>query len=263
MRAAQLVADFQRTTPDVVVEVWNAMPPVQRHLAGLNTRLTELGYSRISRATMYRWLKDNKLPEIPDGIVAQAAKVVAPAPTPLTVGKPIDLEGIPEPLIEALGLRVLVIAKGHGLDRVEDAVVKVSMAIAGKAEEIAAALLETESESETVEKGGETVKSTRRADAASAAMNAVNALSKLADAMHRITASRVLWSVGHRNFAESDRLSGEGEKYRAEAETTRLAARADNARTINQPTVEGAAQGFDPDADDEALTAMRDVESRK
>jgi hypothetical protein len=181
----------------------------------------------VSKASLYRWR----------GELAHGPKKV-PATLPAVDRE--ALKGIPDDLIEALGLRMMIVAKGEGLDRVEDAIVRVVAAISGKADAIAEQLLAGE-------------------EAAGAAKNAVSALAECAEAMHRVTAARTLISVGYRNFAEGDRLAGEGEKYRAEAETTRNAARADNAKVINP----GAGQGYeDTDADDEALSALRDVEGK-
>lgn len=237
----------------------------------LNARLAELGYEPVARSSFHRWNSKHKkdpttaIPTIPrmESLAPSVEKQAAPlGPHRITPAHTaaIDLTGIPRDLIDALGLRLMIVAKGDGLDRVEDAIVRVATAISNKAEAIADQLLATERESETVTKDGEKVTS-KTVEAANAAKNAVHALSVLADSMHRIVASRTLFSVAHRNFADSDRLSGEGEKFRAEAETTRNAARADNARVINP---QAGPHGFDDaEREDEALEALRDVEGQK
>jgi hypothetical protein len=202
---------------------------------------------------MYRWLKEkpvkspNAKSGLPSSIVSETVKNV-PVPN-----GPVNLDGIPVELVQAMGVRVLAIAKGEGLDKVEDAIVLVAGAIAGRAEDIAKGLLEPQTETETSEEK-------TRTDQSTAAMNAVNALGKLTDCLNRINASRVLWSMAHRNFAEGDLLSGQGRKYDAEAATILQEARANGARDIT-PTAPGDFD--DAEAEDEAMAALRDVEGTK
>jgi hypothetical protein len=261
------LVELKPTLPELAVDTYFALPRNQQNIRGLNARLAQLGYAPVPKSSLYRWTKKDadwairpsKRSErtIP-AVIQKEAVPFLPSVSAAQAAAP-DLKGIPQELIDALGVRMLVVAKGTGLDRVEDAIVKVATAIAGKAEDIAEQLLATERETQEVKKDGETV-SSKTVEAANAARNAVNALSTLADAMHRITASRTLFSVASRNFAEGDQLSGAGEKYRAEAETTRNAARADNAKNITPP----GAPGFDDiEAEDEAVAALREVESQK
>lgn len=232
----------------LVCEVWNAIPEAYRTYDEVKTRLGRLGF-KCFKATFYRWRRAGFNATMP----------------PLDPGKTVTLNrealtGIPPELVDALGLRMLIIAKGEGLDRVEDAIVKVATAIAQKAEQIATQLLEPRGDSETVTKGldGEMIESKAVSAAADAAQRAVTSLATLTDAMHRIVASRVMFSLAHRNYAEGDRLSGEGKKYQAEAATISNAARADSAKTV-----EGEYQTVDAEYEDDAVTAMRDLEKRQ
>ncbi len=227
MPAAVVPEGLKPTPPDLAVRAFDALPEERRTIKEVNAKLFDMGFAPVSKSTLYRWR----------GEVAHGPKRI-PATLPAVDRE--ALKGIPDDLIEALGLRMMIVAKGEGLDRVEDAIVRVVNAISNKAEAIAEQILTGE-------------------DAANAAKSAVTALAECAEAMHRVTAARTLISVGYRNFAEGDRLAGESEKYRAEAETTRNAARADNAKVINPASVGGF---DDTGADDEALEALRDVEGK-
>lgn len=177
-------------------------------------------------------------------VVAKVVAEVAPQPKVSTTNVPVNMaaiESLPSELVDALGLRMLIVAKGQGLDRVEDAIVKVASAIAGQAAEIAKGLLEAVPEDQP----------------SNPARNAVQSLATLAEAMHRITSSRMLFSLGYRNYSEGDRLSGEGAKFRAEAEVIENTGRADNAKEIP-----GSYQQVSGEEEDDAISAMRDLESR-
>lgn len=250
-------AGLRPTSPEFAVETWLSLPEDSRNIATLNRALADLHYTTVTKASFYRWLKQP--PKAPKQVgkvaqeIVQRVAVQKSAVESAEAGH-LDLKGIPTELVDALGVRVLLVAKGQGFDKVEDAIVKVATAIADEAATIAKNLLAPQTE--TVTEEGKSTSST-----ADSAKNAVGALAVLADAMHRITAARTLPSIAHRNYAEGDRLMGEGDKYRAEAETTRQAARADNAKVINPS---GGPAGFDDvEQEDEALAALRDIEGVK
>lgn len=246
-------AGLNATDPAFAVATWNALPEEQRNVDVLNRQLADLGFAPVAKASLYRWLKQPvKIAEKAVKKTIKLAERVEKATTSSAADYAhLDLKGIPDELVEALGIRVLLIAKGEGHDKLEQAIVLVATAIAQEAPQIAKQLLMAETE--TVDADGlKTIK--RPADAAK---NAIQALAVCADSLHKITASRTLPSLAHRNYGEGDRLMGEGDRARAEAETTRQSARADNARVINQPG------GFeDQETEDEALAALRDAEHK-
>lgn len=250
-----MTENLPQPDPSLALQTWFALPVAGRNIDNLNKKLKEMGFGRVPKTTLYRWRDEAKPGHTdPEKFIARHSPTI---PVPSLDLKPIDTTGIPEDLIEALGLRVLVIAKGEGLDRVENAIVKIAEAIAGKAEQIATQLLDTESETTEITKAGEDLVSSKTVKAAEAARSAVNSLAICAEAMHKVTASRTLWSLAFRNFSEGDRLSGEGAKLRAEAETVHNATRADNAKDITP------GRPYDKNIEDEAVESLREVEARK
>lgn len=247
------------TTPEFALETYNALPDKERGFPALLRRLAEIGHQPVVRSSFFRWR--GRIKHIP---LAEARMAVPslpqtlPAPAEIIAKAP-DLSGIPDELKDALGIRLLLVAKGNGLDRVEDAIVKVATSIAARAEDIAADLLKTAQESIETSKDGETVSAKKTADPAAGAKNAVQSLAVLADAMHKIVGARTLFSHADRNFAEGKKLSGEGEKYQAEAEVTRLAARAEGAKDI---TPRAPGDFTDAAVEDEAQAALRELEEQ-
>lgn len=254
------------TTAEFAVETYNALPEKDRSFPALLRRLAELGYQSVPRSSFFRWKAHSapRPPRIKPIPIAEVRKAVIslpptiPTPEQIAIQAP-DMSGIPDELKDALGIRLLMVAKGNGLDRVEDAIVKVATSIAARAEDIAADLLKTAQESLETSKDGDVVSAKKTADPAAGAKNAVQCLVVLADAMHKIVGARTLFSHADRNFAEGKKLSGEAEKFKAEADVTRLAARADNARDI---TPQRPGDFDDAEAEDEALSALRDLETQ-
>lgn len=226
------------TPREFAVETWNALSKKRRSLAALNKALAQLGRAPVAKSNLWRWLNP---PTAVKEIGKQIAGKPIARPTPAETAE--MLKGIPSDLIDVFGVRVLLVAKGQGLDRLEDAIVKVASAIAGKSEEIANAIL-------------------KPGDESLGAKNAVSALSILAESMHRVVAARTLPSMAHRNYGEGDRFAGEGEKFKAEAENTRAAGRVDAARTINN---DDPFHGrFDnQEEEDDTFRALRERKSRQ
>lgn len=170
-----------------------------------------------------------------------------------------SLDAIPKELQDAVGLRTLFIARGKGLDRVENAICEVADEIAKKAREIATAVMQVESASEATTKGadGEVISTAKVQN--NAGEKAIAQLATLATAMREIVSSRVMYSVAFRNYGEGDRLSGEGDKLKAEAQTLIEEGRAGRAKEISGDV----AGPYDPSEEDEAVGLLREVEARK
>lgn len=222
----------------------------------VNAVLVAEGLGEVPRSSLIRWVSAAKGIPIE---VERAATATLPPKTEVARARAAgELDDIPAAILEAIGPRMLIVAQGKGLERVEDAIGKMADAISALAPQVAEQLLDTEEESQSVKKDGEivTATTTRKAQAAK---NVVGALQTLATAMQMVTASRVARSGAFRNFAEGDQLSGVGAKSKAEAETIRQAAAADGAKDIT-PRGGPAHRPLDQDYQDEAMAALADIE---
>lgn len=243
------------TAPQLALDTWAGLPRKQRNFARLNSTLAELGYEAVNKSTFYRWLKVPPEKRAAQRAAQKAIARAAVVPVPIEPQEAVDLNGVPEELIEAFGLRVLLVAKGSKAhDLAEAAIVSMIEAIAAKADDIAEQLLMPETEV-VDDNGSKTI--TR---SAGAAKGAVETMAQLVDALHRVTASRTLPSLAHRNFSEGDRLIGEAKKFLAEADTIANAGRSDNAKTIDQP---GTGSGDNAEYEAEALAAIQEIERGK
>lgn len=192
-------------------------PPENRSAEKVRAILAQTGWRKIpSKGSITRWMPEWKA----------TVETTADRMLPVVKGAiPTDLSDVPQALQDALGLRLLYVARGEGLDKVEDAIIQLSGAIASKAPQIAEMLLDTESETAEVTTSDETV-TKKVVEKGKVARAAVSALTQLASAMQTITASRVMVSLAHRNFAEGDKLD-------AEATAIIETGRADNAKVIS------------------------------
>lgn len=211
--------------------------------------LRERGY-KLSKTSVGRWAKAWTPENAP---APQTAQKLLPPPAEV----PAKFDGIPDELRDALSPRLLALSSGKGLERVENAVIQLANAVASKSEEIAALLLETESETESSTKeDGAT--SSKRIEKANAARSAVSAVATLAQAMNIIASSKALTAMSHRNYAEGDLYLAQAERARAEARMFDAdadakigAGRAANARIVNGEFTE-----VPPDDAQSALDAL-------
>lgn len=255
--------DEDASVRDLAKQVWDGLPPKQRSVRRIVEELAKVNV-HVGKSTISRWAGTWSRTAEATKPIEITAKAMLPA-QPQGPVNPALLEGVPQALQDALGLRALHTIGGAGLDRVENCVIMLVNAIAAQADNIAKQILEPEAETETTTgmEGGGT--STKKIEKAKAARAAIAAVSQLAGAMQTVTASRVLASVSHRNFAEGDMLMAQGRKADAEAQSTFDEGRAGRAKEIDQ-TGDGAMQAFDDadgTAEDEAVSALRDVEASK
>ena len=131
-----------------------------------------------------------------------------------------------------LSERLQIVARGNGLDRVEDAICKVSELIANRAD------------SSMSEKGLQT---------------AVGAIAGLAYAMERIVKSRAMVSIAHRSYAEGDKLLAEAERDCAEANKLQ----AETAMLVEKRGSNAASKTHDPGTDALAILRGTDSESMR
>lgn len=202
-----------------------------------------------SKGTITRWIADWR------NTVADTAKDLVPG---VATARPneADLAHIPQVLRDALSPELLAIVPGKGLERCENAIVELADAIAAKAKPIADMLLDTESETTEVSKTEDGTESRKVVEKGKAATRAIAAMVQLANAMNTLTASRLMVSVGARNYAESDMLHSAGDKNRAEAEAVRKGARPAGAKDI---TGHGMVIDAEDTDEQEALAALRGV----
>lgn len=212
-----------------------SLPERDRSARGITKTLNERGIA-VSKTSIGRWIKGWKGESAP---VTETAQRLLPAPAGEDAVDA-EAEGIPRELRNALSPRLLALASGKGLDRVENAAIVLSNAIAGRSHEIAAMLLESETETESVEAAEGGGKTTTRTEKANVARSAVTAVATLASAMEALARARSLSSMQHRNFAEGDMLLAEAERKRAEARLFDADAQAklgqtggDNARVVD------------------------------
>lgn len=207
---------------DLAKAAWIALRPRERSANGIIAALKHQGVSPLpSKGSVNRWKKEW------ESSVKDTAEVLLPSLKTVGDPPPKALADIPQALQDALSPRLLYVAQGEGLEKVENAVVKLADAIASKAPEIAEMLLDTETETETVTTGGDAGgETTKTVEKAKVARSAVTALTQLAAAMQTITAARSMVSLAHRNYSE-------GDLFGAQAQAVLESGRAERAKEIN------------------------------
>lgn len=202
-------------------QAWVKLPPDKRSAEDVRAAMKKAGVEKVpSKGSINRWV-----PEW-EASAKNTAEVLLPAtPEQIMAANEQDFSDIPEHLRDVLSPRLLFVAKGQGLDKVEDAIGALAQAIASKAPEIAQMLCDTETETEVVSKDddGETKKTVEKAKVA---RSAVTALQQLAQAMQTIKTARTMVSLAHRNY-------GEGDRFVAEAHAIHESGRVDRAKIIN------------------------------
>src|SRR3954447_7896947 len=164
-------------------QLWFLLPETERTAARVRCELADEGIV-VSKASVSRWANNWRR------VAHKAVDLIElpPARSPTTATEFAD---IPPELRDLLPPRLLLVARGEGLDRIEDAISILSQGIAARAEEIVS-------------------------DHSSLPLAAA-ALSAMANAMERIVAARVAVSFAHRSYSEGDRLLAEAELHRATA----------------------------------------------
>lgn len=215
---------------------WANLPADQRSAENVRAALAKHGVEKPpSKGSINRWVKEWS------AAVGQTAEILLPQ---TQMAAPADVSDVPKALLDVLTPRLLYIAQGKGLERVENAVTMMADAIAAKAPQLAEMLLDTETELETVSKEDGT-ETNKRVEKAKVARSAVTALTQLAGAMQTITAARTMVSLAHRNY-------GEGDQLMAQAHAILESGRAERAKQINgRPATAGGLS-----AEDEARAAL-------
>jgi hypothetical protein len=191
---------------------------------------------KVSKASVCRWAKGWK------AVVHRAVDLIELPLKPANETATAEaLADIPAELRQTFPDRLLHVARGKGLDRVEEAIRILSDAIARRASELV---------SNKDPKALRTV---------------VGALATMASAMESIVTSRATVATAHRSYSEGDRLLAEADRLRAEAmkltaeaEIMRNAALADNAKNITPCDTTG--HGADREFEDEAIAIVRALE---
>jgi hypothetical protein len=176
--------------------LWFLLPDSQRTAARVLDELSKEGIT-VSKASVCRWARSWK------GIADKVVDLVElpPEQAPATSA---ELAEIPPELRDVLPDRLLLVARGEGLDRIEHAICILSDGLAARADEIVG-----DDKSLLVVAG---------------------ALSAMAAAMERIVAARATVSMAHRSYCEGDRLLAEADLHRATAK--KLAAEFERSVTI-------------------------------
>lgn len=176
-------------------DLWFLLPESERTAVRVLNDLRHEGFN-VSKATVSRWA--NQWRQV-------AGEVAALIPVPATAANkaPVDLSDIPEWARKALPERLWLVAKGKGLDRVEDAVGIFAEAIGAAAPQLVEDLFKGDGKALRV---------------------GVSALVALASTMERIVHAWAMVSVAHRSFCEGDKLQAEGRLADAHAKKTAPAA---------------------------------------
>lgn len=235
----------QTDVRELARQLWFRLPPAKRTSSAIIEAFKQHNYPVVpSKGSVNRWAAEWR--KEPD----QAAQILVPMPAVPAPGAD-DISDVPDALRDVLSPRLLQVTPGKGLERVENAVERMADAIAEKAPEIAEMLLTPDAEEETTSstEGGETRKTTKKAQVAH---SVVSAIGQLAHAMQVITAARSMVAVAHRNY-------GEGDRARAEAQVLLEGGRADRAKEINGKSAPAGAMS----AQDEAMAALRETVAPK
>jgi hypothetical protein len=214
-------------------EIWFLIPESERTAARVLDELSKEGF-KVSKATVSRWAKGWK------NIAHKAVDLIKLPKAGPRAETAIDLADIPAELRCVLPDRLLLVARGKGLDRVEDAICILSNGLAARADELV--------------KNDKSLKI------------AVGTLSAMASAMERIVASRATVSIAHRSFCEGDRLLAEAERHRAEAKkfNAETEALSNESRARNAREIPGTASyKKSMSAEHEVLAALRGTVTRK
>lgn len=225
---------------EIARQAWFALPIQERSAEAVRKKLKGVLEPVPAKGSINRWAAEWRK------VVEKTADVLLPPPNGVVVQ---DLSSIPQALQEVLSPRLLHIGRGEGLDKVEDAIIKLADAIASKAPEIAQMLLDTESETEEVSKGDDGELTRKRVEKGKVARAAVSALGQLASAMQTVTASKTMLSLAHKNF-------GEGDYAMAQAQATLETGRAERARDIT-PGGNGPSSNNGLTAEQEAMATLR------
>lgn len=216
-------------------EIWFLLSESERTAGRVLDGLKAEGI-RASKASVCRWANEWK------AVVHKAVDLIElPAPTETTTTA--DLADIPAELRQVIPDRLLHVAKGRGLDRVEDAIGILSDGIAARAQQLVA---------------DENHKTLR---------TAVGALATMASAMERIVTSRATVSIAHRSYCEGDRLLAEAERHRAEAKKidAETEALSGESRARNAREIPGTAYDHEVSISntEEAMAALRGMTNRE
>lgn len=185
----------------------------------------------ISKATVSRWAKQWRQ-------IAGEVATLIPVPAETTGATCADVSDIPEWARKALPERLWQVAKGKGLDRVEDAVGIFADALGAAAPRLVEDLFKGDGKALRV---------------------AVSAIVALSSTMERVVTARAMVAVAHRSFSEGDKLHAEARLTDAQAK--KLAANTPGyvPRTGagNETNPERIASMSDFTAEEEALAALR------
>lgn len=205
-------------------DLWFLLPAAERTAARVRRELADEGIV-VSKASVCRWAVDWKR-------VAHKAVDLVELPSGQTPGTTARVPEIAPTLRDVLPERLLAVARGEGLDRLEDAICILSNGLAANVDEIVqrdTSLLVT-----------------------------AQALLAMATAMERIVAARAAVSFAHRSYCEGDRLLAQAELHRATAKklTAEVEATATRERDGDDPV-----QHFDPDLEDDTFRRLRELET--
>jgi hypothetical protein len=164
-------------------DFWFLLPESERTAVRVLNELRGEGY-RVSKATVSRWA--NQWRQIADEVEA-----LIPVPAVTADKAAADLSDIPEWARKALPERLWQVAKGKGLDRVEDAVGLFADALGAAAPRLVEDLFKGDRKALQI---------------------AVAALVALASTMGRVVTARSMVSLAHRSFCEGDKLQAEAKK---------------------------------------------------
>jgi hypothetical protein len=204
-------------------QLWFILPEPDRTAARVRRELAKEGVV-VSKATLSRWANEWKR-------IDHKAVDLVELPAEQTPATAAGLADIPPALRDVLPTRLLLVARGEGLGRLEDAICTLSDGLGAHADEIVAN--------------------------DKSLLIAAASLSAMACAMERIIAARVAVSFAHRSYCEGDRLLAEAELHRATAKKL-------NGEVASPaPKAEGTRESdgtvyFDPDLDDEVFRLLRE-----
>lgn len=185
------------TGKELARQAWTTLPHDKRSANDIIAAMKRAGIEDTpSKGSINRWKAEW------EKTVPATAERFMPAVkmAPVKVVAKANLTDVPQSLRDVLGDRLLFFARGEGLDRVEEAVIALSGAIADKSSEIAAMLLDTGTEQIEVTKDGENETTKKTVEKAAIARSAVACVAQLASAMHTISNARILPSLAHANL---------------------------------------------------------------
>jgi hypothetical protein len=233
-------------------QVWYAAPKSERTIRSVAAKCKLVGHD-IAVSNIARWSRDWRVNQEPPPEPPKPSDMQVMQDTLLPPREPgqLDMSDIPASLRDALDPRLVPMFRSEKLDEVQGALVKIAVAIGNRAEDIADALLDPESDIETVatDDGQSTTKTTKKGQIPAAA---AGVLSGIAEAMKTIMAAKAIVSMADRNYAEGAMLRGAGQKHLAEARAIFEDGRAGRAKQID-----GSLPAPDADAESDARDALR------